>query len=377
MKKIVNAVIGPLFCGIVMSQAADSLMTRQPGSSDGMDVWFGNASGYENGIRDGTLILGGGGGYEYDAYLRFDLSGLPQAANQAIVWLYKYSVNPPYTTTPISWYGPQTQWQTDTVGWNNQPTLLFLGDSATAPSSSSGWYWIDITAAYNQWRVGRSGDEITLNYGYKMVPKYTGNRFDMFYGSSSSTAWARPYIYVYYTPQQDDSKIKLKWPLSTPSYANRVVNQAFGVDWSAGTTCDGLVKKHNGTDFQASAGTYVYASEDGIVKDVHYDSSGKWAYNIVIEHNHPGGGKYTTVYWHVDNIIVSVGDFVPKAYHMADIADLTPYDHVSHFHFGIRIGAYDAGVSGTGGLPQTDCGGYPAFPAGFIDPNNTSNVLFQ
>lgn len=42
-----------------------------------------------------------------------------------------------------------------------------------------------------------------------------------------------------------------------------------------------------------------------------------------------------------------------------------------------RMEAYDASASGTGALPQANCGGHPAFPNGFIDPDNTSNVLFQ
>lgn len=374
MKKALNIIaVSSVFFAIVKNCFGENLIIRQSNPTEGMDVWFGNASGYINPVNDGRIVLGGNGGNEWNSYIRFDLSGLPQAANKAIIWLYKYKVEG-VNTTPIRWYEPQSPWQKISINWNYQPNLFLLGDNQNVPANQAEWWWIDITSFYNNWRVGRTDNKLTLNYGLKMSPVYKENKFLIFHGSGSSVSWARPFLYVYYTPQDNDNKIKLKWPLQTPSYQNRVVNQKFGSDWSTGTTCNNLIKKHNGTDFKASSGTPVFAAEDGIVKDVHFDSSGMWAYNIVLEHFHPVSGKYTTVYWHVENISVSAGDFVPKAYYMATVANLGSR---THFHFGIRIGSYDAGISGTGALPQTECGGYPAFPAGFIDPDNVSNVLFQ
>jgi murein DD-endopeptidase MepM/ murein hydrolase activator NlpD len=148
------------------------------------------------------------------------------------------------------------------------------------------------------------------------------------------------------------------------------LTSAFGADWN-NTYCSGLIKKHNGTDFSAAAGTAVYAAEDGVVRNA--DFVAPWAYRIVLEHNHPQGGKYTTVYWHVTPS-VAVDNFVPKGMQIATVANLGSN---THFHFGVRLGVYDVNVSGTGSLPQTICGGYPAFPENFIDPNNVNNVLFQ
>ena len=170
--------------------------------------------------------------------------------------------------------------------------------------------------------------------------------------------------------------ITLKWPLG------QVVRQInggyhFGDDWVEGSCPSGVYKIHNGVDYVASTGTAVYAAESGVVKETTFTDTVGWAWNIVLEHAAPSGQKYTTVYWHVVPS-VSVGPAViQKGTQIATIADLTPYGHFTHFHFGLRMGIYDANVSGTGALPQNNCGVWPAFPAGFVDPNDTKNVLFQ
>jgi murein DD-endopeptidase MepM/ murein hydrolase activator NlpD len=166
------------------------------------------------------------------------------------------------------------------------------------------------------------------------------------------------------------------WPLSVPRSSSPPI---LGFEGESPLTCnDGYHKQHNGIDYSAVAGTAVYAGEDGIVKDKHYDSSGKWAYNIVLEHISPTGAKYTTVSWHV-NPLVAKGDFVPKGMQIATVADLTPYGNRTHFHYGIRLGAYVQNVSGTGALPYAThpCDGYPVFPAGFVNPEDPTQVIFK
>ena len=51
-----------------------------------MDVWYGNVY-YKTGIYDEKLMVGGWGD-EYDTLIRFNLSGLPQVADQVILWLW-------------------------------------------------------------------------------------------------------------------------------------------------------------------------------------------------------------------------------------------------------------------------------------------------
>lgn len=160
----------------------------------------------------------------------------------------------------------------------------------------------------------------------------------------------------------------------------------FGNNWQVtDTKCpadpSGVWKLHTGTDYTASENDSVYAAEAGVVK--HKESHGDWASHIVIEHTHPDGWKYTTVYWHVNPVSgLNVNDTVTKGQEIATIAYLTTG---SHLHFGVRIGDYVAEtsghptVSGVGALPVNDCtnGGnsYPAFPNGFVDTDSTKGYI--
>lgn len=375
MKSKIGGVLKLLFVlglFVLPAFASAAVVTVKPGPfPDGMDVWFGSVFNTSS-QHDGKLLVGGWGD-EYDTYTRYNLSGLPQTATQAILWFNAFPRNDGSTLTNINWYQVNGQWHAGSIAWGSQPPSTFVGSTGNVPAS--GWYGINITSFYNNWR---SGNPSTSNFGFRLRPVGTNNQFDQFYGSATGNTALRPQLDVYYTPQANDSIIKLKWPLASPVYASRVVTQAFGVNWSAGVTCNGLVKKHNGTDFQANSGTVIYAAEDGIVKEVLFDGSGPWGYNIVTEHTSPTGGKYTTVYWHVqpvsDVFASNPGGFIPKGMQVATVYNLGSN---THYHIGARIGAYTAGVSGTGALPQTACGGYPAFPAGFVDPNNTGNVIFN
>lgn len=368
LQRVVLTAVGVVL--FLFTTAWANIVERQPGpTQNGMDVWYGNVY-YKTAIRDEKLQAGGWGD-QYHTLIRFDLSGLPQVADLAILWLYAFPKGDASTPTPTNWYLITSQWHTGTVGWNTQPASTWLGWRAAPPSS--GWYGINFTNQYNQWR---SGNASSLNYGLRMAPMYNNNRFDLFHSSRSPTYWARPALDVYYTPRADDQKIKLLWPLAI-AYASRVVTHPFGADWAGGSQCPaGVIKKHNGTDFAATAGTAVYAAEDGWVK--HVENHSPWAYHIVIEHISPTGAKYTTTSWHV-NALVAKDNFVPKGMQIATVADLGSN---THLHFGIRRGVYDAIVSGVGGLPQvicTDPNGttYPGFPENFIDPEDSNFVLFQ
>ncbi len=348
--------------------ASAATVTRQPGPFPvGMDTWYGSVYNTTS-QHDGKMQVGGWGD-EYDSLARFDLSGLPLTATQAVIWLNAYPRGDGSTPTEIKWYQNTSQWHTGSVSWSTQPSGTYLGWTS-APGT--GWYGVNITTQYNQWR---SGNTATPNFGLTLKPYFNNNRFDMFRGSGYGTASERPYISVTYNTSGTDSIPKWKWPLASPSYASRTVTQAFGVNWAGGSTCNGLIKKHNGTDFSASAGTTIYAAEDGIVKESIFDPS--WGYNIVMEHTSPTGSKYTSTYWHVspnsDVIASNPGGFIPKAAPMGTIYNLGGN---THFHLAARMTAYSSPDSGSGASPQTNCGGYLAFPASFVDVNNTSNIVF-
>ncbi len=336
----------------------------------GMDTWFGNV--YSTTAQHDYKNVVGGWGDTYKTLLRFDLSGLPLVATKA--YIIRHTV--PMTSgssTGIRWYKVTTQWQADKVTYNSIPFFVTEYLFNTSYPIANTWYGTDVTVLYNQWRAAAT--DKTLNYGVILEPVLTNNYWSSF--DSSKKVGYEPRLKVEYTPQANDGVIKLKWPLGT-TYASRVVTHTFGADWAGGTKCSvtGVIKKHNGTDYSATAGTAVYAPEDGFVRNTD-EVPGGWAYRVVIEHTHPTSGKYTTVLMHVNPVSgLAVGDFVPRGRKVATVADLTPFNHATHFHFGLRIGASDtnAKVSGSGALPQTNCDGWPAFPENFV---NLSTVLFQ
>lgn len=360
-----------LLCSPVVEAWADSVVSRVPGPfPDGMDTWLpANGSAvHDTSLRVGTLT-----GVEDFSLVRIDLSGLPQVATHA--YLYFYAV--PYSGTAVATMNLSkvtSQWHSGTVTASLQPQSVLL--SQTAAPSPPGRYTVDITAIYNQWRSA-----VSLNFGLRLSrTSSTNNRFDMFESSSSQTN--RPQLAIYYVPQANDAIPKLKWPLSVPRSTLKV-NLGFGGQ-SLLTCRDGKFKEHNGVDYNAVRGTSVFAAEDGILKESIYDSSGLWAYNVVLEHNSPTGGKFTTVYWHVNPApeasSANLGAFIPKGMQIATVADLGAR---THFHLGVRMGAYVAGLSGTGALPYAThlCDGYPAFPGGFVNPEPGPvpqlNVIFQ
>lgn len=368
VRNVLNALLLSIFLSFGANAfAADKWLNPAP-YPIGMDTWFGTV--YSTTAQHDNRLRVGGWGDMYNTLLRFDLSGFPQVATNAYIWLYAINEGAP---TDINWSLIGKQWQSSTVKSSDFPlpsNVLYFAGTTPAPTPGY-WYKVNITGIYNAWRSSAT----YKNYGLYLAPVSNNNNYSSF--ASSLQGWYGPHLQATYTPQADDGVIKLKWPLGT-SYASRVVTQSFGVDWAGMKYCPaGVIKKHNGVDYSAVAGTTVYAPEDGIVKNTDLLPGG-WASRIVIEHNHPVSGKYTTVLMHV-NPSVAVDNFVPKGMQVATVADLTPFGNDTHFHFGIRIGAYNAIVSGTGALPQATCTDpsgttYPGFPENFQNP---SAVLFQ
>jgi murein DD-endopeptidase MepM/ murein hydrolase activator NlpD len=334
-----------------------------------MDTWFGSV--YNTTAQHDYRNRIGGWGDRYFTLLRFDLSGLPLSATS--VKILRHTINEG-TPTAINWYKVTAPWQSGTVTYSNfQWSAMTLQYSFTAPNPGL-WYATDITTLYNQWRTGT-----TKNYGVMLVPVSTNNNWSSFY--SSKQAGYEPRLQVTYTPQSNDGVIKLKWPLATAKPASP--SSAFGDPWGVGETkCKNLAMTHAGVDIPSAAGSPVYAAEDGFVREIFPASqSGGWASAIVLEHNHPVSGKYTTVYWHVtpaSGIVTDSGSaktFIPKGRQIATVADLTRAG--DHLHFGVRLGAFSGTYSDKGALPTGACTELTSFPENFINPWSTSKVIFQ
>ena len=67
-----------------------------------------------------------------------------------------------------------------------------------------------------------------------------------------------------------------------------------------------VAKMHQGIDFTVPVGTKVYATADGIIKNI--GSSGKQGNVITIDH----GNGYKTVYAHLDRVLVAKNEKVRR-----------------------------------------------------------------
>lgn len=146
-------------------------------------------------------------------------------------------------------------------------------------------------------------------------------------------------------------------------FSGRTALLDFGDDWTFGECPSGTDKKHAGLDVSASNGEDVFAAHTGVVTAIFTGDHATWGDAIVVEDN---SGTFTTVYWHVSAFGgLAVNDPVTAGQKIATIANLGGN---THFHFGIRAGAYSNPESYAGALPVTSCGGYGAFPEDFVDP---------
>ncbi len=197
--------------------------------------------------------------------------------------------------------------------------------------------------------------------------------------------WSLPSNLIIFKTKTPLWPIVLSWPLQTP-LKDKVVTAPFGEEREYDVENGNLVHKfHVGVDYRASPGTKVYAVEAGVVKE-NRDIKKGWAWRIVIEHVRPDGSKFTAVYLHITpNPYIKEGSFVPKGCYLSTVADLTPHDHDSHFHFGIMIGEYKKYLSGLGMLPNqyADYGKnwddtiFPPYPGDFINPNDSNLIQFH
>lgn len=82
---------------------------------------------------------------------------------------------------------------------------------------------------------------------------------------------------------------------------------------------------HEGIDFTAPVGSEIYACADGVVSEIRRDSTKKTAYGNQIRIIHATSeGEFTTVYTHLQKMLVKKGDKV-KAGQVIGLADDTGY----------------------------------------------------
>lgn len=87
---------------------------------------------------------------------------------------------------------------------------------------------------------------------------------------------------------------------------------------------------HKGTDFRASVGTSIYASNSGVVKFT--DNLRNYGHTVIIDH----GSGILTIYMHLSEVLVKVGDKVQKSQLIAKSGE-TGYVLGPHLHLTVRI----------------------------------------
>ncbi len=93
---------------------------------------------------------------------------------------------------------------------------------------------------------------------------------------------------------------------------------------------------HDGWDWSMITGTNVLAAAAGNVVVAEWGNwGGGYGRTIVISH----GNNYYTLYSHLDQLLVGVGDPVTTGQHIAE-SGATPPGTPAHLHFGVRHGGY-------------------------------------
>ncbi len=114
---------------------------------------------------------------------------------------------------------------------------------------------------------------------------------------------------------------KFIWPCETP------VGVSSGYGWR---TINGYTEFHLGIDLPNVTGSPIFAADGGVV--VFADHTPSYGNNIRVAH----ANGYSTVYAHLDEIRVSVGDKVFKGQQIGTMGS-TGLSYGTHLHFEVRI----------------------------------------
>ena len=90
---------------------------------------------------------------------------------------------------------------------------------------------------------------------------------------------------------------------------------------------------HEGIDFRAATGEKIMSVAPGVVSSVHPVETGK-NYGIYVRVDHVG--NYQTTYAHLEEVLVSVGDYV-TAGSILGLADSTGNSDGSHLHLTLKL----------------------------------------
>lgn len=176
----------------------------QPGSSQGKDMWL-SSSYNQTAVDDDKLQVGGWGDW-YETFIQFDLSGLPQTATSASMWMYAVPRGDSSTPVSMNLYLLTTAWNEQTQNYYTTLYGYFAG-AVPAPTPNS-WYGLNITGIYNGWKNGTY-----VNDGFVFLPTGNNNQFNVFRSSDYSGWQYRPKLVVTY----DGANLAFPLDCSTPN----------------------------------------------------------------------------------------------------------------------------------------------------------------
>lgn len=111
------------------------------------------------------------------------------------------------------------------------------------------------------------------------------------------------------------------------------ITQSFGENAVSFYKSMGLLG-HNGIDYRAKIGTALYACHAGIVLVSGIDGGGGKCIEIITS---KAGEGYKTIYYHLSEMIVSVGDEVTAGQLIGYTGNTGKYTTGPHLHFGLKI----------------------------------------
>jgi murein DD-endopeptidase MepM/ murein hydrolase activator NlpD len=154
---------------------------------------------------------------------------------------------------------------------------------------------------------------------------------------------------AYTAPTEDlynnkDLQAAQSGPLFNLDYVN-----AYRVSTELGAVDDAHSSPHSGTDFVMAEGTELKAVADGTVITAETGHSNEWpggglGNHVMIKHTTSDGKVYTSVYGHLSEVMVSVGQQVTKG-QVVGRAGNTGRSTGTHLHFEIREGEGRGGRS--------------------------------
>jgi hypothetical protein len=306
----------------------------------------------------------GGWGDTYETFIKFDLVGLPRYVSKAQLWLRARPQSGSSTPVSMNINLPTVDWTKEARlpvapnSWDRMQTSggTFYASNLPAPTPGNG-YLIDITGAYNAWQAGSNP-----NYGIRLDPVATDNRFNEFSTVRSATRNDRPALIL--TFETGTAPI-FSLPLTGGIYW-KITTEAGGYDCRGGEP-DPFHQKQNffSLDFSwrnlDSSGTQRYsappsasvvsnkakeipvrAAADGkVVTATSNSSNGNY---VVIDHDLGNSSTYdgdintgySSRYLHMKSPLeVRKGDTVMRGQILGYMGN-TGLSDGTHLHFGIR-----------------------------------------